>query len=292
VTAICGAESREAEILPIAIGIVIEPDAWISRSPRPIRPESSSGGSIICSLHNLHAIPIESDYGWIRAGGGGFHNVASFDVNRTFPRLEVPIAAIGTIPTGNVAILIVRHHAAIGFISRDVMKGNRRSQPQFYFMAASAGWCLIDLDCSRYCLCGPPLAQKDGSRITKIRRLTDAVSQAGGGLHIPPETSSPPDSSSRPEACECRSRAASAHPVTALADRILREWKGGAEGVTHACRTSRASTVDAASPLVASAKRNRNTDHEDGLQAVCDALLLSHSAKLNHQEIWRRSGNA
>src|SRR6185437_5114956 len=191
-------------ILPIAIGIVIEPDAWISRNPWPKGAESSAGRSAIRGLQNLRAVPVESDHRWIRAGYGGLHNVTISDVNCTLSRLEVPIASIRAIPTGDMAIRVAGHHAAIGFISRDAVGRDSRPQPQFHFMTASAGRYLVDLDCGRNRLCRTPLAREDGRRIAKLCRLANAVSQAGGGLHIPPKTSSSPDSASRPKTRERR----------------------------------------------------------------------------------------
>jgi hypothetical protein len=274
IAAIARAEGREAEILPIAVGVVVETDARIPRRPRSKSSKSSSRRSTIRSLQNLHAVFIESDYSRIRASYGGFHDITFFDVGRARPRLEVPIAAIRAIPAGDVTIRIVGHHAAIGFISRDALGRNGRPQPQFNFMAAPACRRLIDFDRSRDRLCRLPLARKNGRWIAKVRRLTDAISQAGGGLHVTPETPSSPDSSSPPETRERRSGAVSSHPVSALADGVFCEWKGGAVGVAHICRTRIA--------IPASSERNRDTDEEDGLQAMGRALLCSHSAKLTH----------
>jgi hypothetical protein len=278
--AIGGAEGGEAEILPVAVATVVESDARISRNPRSKRSKSSTGSAIVRSLQDLCAILKESNYGWICTGCGGLNLIALRQVRGAGPRLEVPVAAIGAVPTGDVTIRIVGHNAAVGFISRDALGRDRRPQSQFDFVAAIARRRLIDLHCCRDCLCGPPCAGENRRRVTKPARLVDAIRKAGSGLYVTPQTSAFPEMSSCPDTC---SSAASSDPFFTLADGILGKWERcfvevgtyRPLRVNNGRRVPRGRTVGVASSVSASAEQNCNADHgyrllATGEESSCD----------------------
>ena len=218
VDAISRAERGEAKVFPIPIVIVEEADARVSRSPRSIRSKSATGSSCVRRLQDLLTILKKGDHGWIRTGHCGLDDVAVCQVRRTFPRLKIPIAAVWAIPTSDMTIRMVRHHATVGFISRNVSGRNRCPQSKFDFMAAIARRHFIDSNFGRHCLCRPPRSSKNSGGITKLGRLVDAISNAMAGLHVAPQTV-PGPKMAFPEA---RSTAVSPDPSSALADGFFR----------------------------------------------------------------------
>jgi len=274
-----GFKRGEAKISPVVVVVVEETNARAARSPRSVRSKSAARCAGIGGLQNLFVVSKESNDGWIRSCRSCGDHVPIDKIDVACSGLEVPIAVNRAIPAGDVTVPFVRLNAAIGLIPRDALGRNRRPQPQFHFMAAAVGRCLLDLYRSRNRLRSSPGSREDGSRITELCRLIDSKGEPWFGLDVAPQTPPFQEVFTDPEARAC---AAPPEPSATLTDRLFRQRESCAVrlGARFTARRPCARCVRNPSMLAATAQKANNTDEQDRVLPANELPSCAHIASL------------
>ena len=226
------AKRREAKVLPVLVLRVVEADSGTARGPGSERAESAASCPRVKCLSYLLPVLEKSDNGWIYAGDSGFQNVAVGSICRHALSLEIPVAAVWTVPSSYMAVGIAGHDTAIGFVSGNTQGGDCSPEPQLDFMAAGSRRCLSYPDSGYGRLIGTPGSGENGGRVTKLGRLIHSKRKAGRCLDVSPEAAEMLDTSALRQTCPC---AASDNPVAFLADRVLALREVGGVGVLRCC---------------------------------------------------------